>query len=100
MSPVVSLVHAFRSICYRNRVSSGETGRSVAYLLGEVHDDLGETTSKNAERGQDGTKRVDPHEVDLSLKSEWRGSAGIRAGEERRRRLCRLTIETAAKPKT
>lgn len=85
MSPVLSLVHTFRSICYRNHVNDGEVGRPDAYLLGEVHDDLSESASENAECGQDGTERVDPHEVDLSLRSEWGRSVGIRAGQTRRR---------------
>lgn len=46
-----------------------KAGRSVAYLLDVVDDDLGETAGEDTERGQDGTKRVDPHEVDLSLRS-------------------------------
>ena len=73
----MSVVHTFRSICciyHRNQVNGDKAGRgrSVAYLLGEVDDDLGETASKNAERGQDGTKHVDPHEADLSLRNELR----------------------------
>jgi hypothetical protein len=42
----------------------------VAYSLDVVDDDLGEATSQDTERSQDGTKCVDPHEIDLSLRIE------------------------------
>lgn len=51
------------------RSATTKAGRSVAYLLDVVDDDLGETASEDTKRGQDGTKRVDPHEVDLSLRN-------------------------------
>jgi hypothetical protein len=50
--------------------STTKARRSASYLLDVVDDDLGEATSEDTERGQDGTKRVDPHEVDLSLWNE------------------------------
>lgn len=50
--------------------TTAKAGRLVPYLLDVVDDDLGETTSEDTEGGQDGTKRVDPHEVDPSLRNE------------------------------
>ena len=44
-----------------------EAGRPVTHLLDVVYNDLSEATSEDTERSQDGTKRVDPHKVDLSL---------------------------------
>jgi len=44
-----------------------KAGQSVTYLLDVVDDDLGETTSEDTERSHDRTKRVDPHEANLSL---------------------------------
>lgn len=39
----------------------------MVYLLGVVDDNLSETAAQDAEGSQDGTKCVDPHEVELSL---------------------------------
>ena len=47
--------------------TTSEAGRSVAHLPHVMDDDLGEATSQDTERSQDGAKRVDPHEVDLLL---------------------------------
>jgi len=79
-------------------------GRPSTNLPEVVDDNLGETTSKDTERGWDRAKCVDPHEVDVSLRNgieERGGSIRIYVmGEMRRRWRCGHTIKTTAKPKT
>ena len=62
-----------------------KSGRTVACLLEEVDDNLGETTSQDTERSQDGTKCVYPHEVDLSLKIGERRMQKVRMRGGRRK---------------
>jgi len=45
-------------------------GRPITYLPDVVDDGLSETTSEDTKGSEDGTKCVDPHEVDLSLGNE------------------------------
>jgi len=62
-------------------------GRAVTYLPDVVDDGLGETTSEDTEGSEDGTKCVDPHEVDLSLESEvQKVGMCVASGIERRAR--------------
>jgi hypothetical protein len=72
--------------------STTKARRSASYLLDVVDDDLGEATSEDTERGQDGTKRVDPHEVDLSLWNELQRTQEVSRNMSRERNAEVVTL--------